>query len=53
MLGANATTRVGFCAGGGGTARGRMTELEEEVRRLRQEVDWLRGEFEKFRAQFE
>ena len=40
-------------AGGGGAARGRMAELEEEVRRLRQEVDWLRGEFEKFRAQFE
>lgn len=38
---------------GGGAARGRVAELEEEVRRLRQEVDWLRGEFEKFRAQFE
>jgi len=38
---------------GGGATRGRMMELEDEVRRLRQEMDWLRGEFEKFRAQFE
>ncbi len=37
----------------GGAPRGRTAELEDEVRRLRQEVDWLRGEFEKFRAQFE
>ncbi|THF65364.1 YceH family protein [Pseudothauera rhizosphaerae] len=37
----------------GGSGRGRVAELEDEVRRLRQEVDWLRGEFEKFRAQFE
>lgn len=33
--------------------RTRSSELEEEVRRLRQEVEWLRGEFEKFRAQFD
>ncbi|THF63014.1 DUF480 domain-containing protein [Pseudothauera nasutitermitis] len=34
-------------------ARGRLAELEDEVRRLRQEIDWLRGEFDKFRAQFD
>lgn len=32
---------------------GRVAELEEEVRRLRQQVDWLTGEFETFRKQFE
>ncbi|MCB1887456.1 MAG: YceH family protein [Rhodocyclaceae bacterium] len=31
----------------------RVAELEEEVRRLRQQVDWLTGEFETFRKQFE
>ncbi len=40
-------------AAGGPARGGRTAELEEEVRRLRQEVDWLRTEFEKFRAQFE
>lgn len=34
-------------------ARGRNSELEDEVRRLREELDGLRSEFEKFRAQFE
>lgn len=31
----------------------RLGELEEEVRRLRQQVEWLTSEFEKFRSQFE
>lgn len=40
-------------AHGSPAARGRTAELEEEVRRLRQEVDALREAFERFRAQFE
>jgi uncharacterized protein YceH (UPF0502 family) len=43
-------------AGGQGTAgagRGRTQELEDEVRRLREDVDALRSAFEKFRSQFE
>ncbi|CAI07111.1 YceH family protein [Aromatoleum aromaticum] len=39
--------------GSGGAVRGRTSELEEEVRRLRDEFDVLRSEFEKFRSQFE
>ena len=31
----------------------RLGELEEEVRRLRQQVEWLTAEFEQFRKQFE
>ncbi len=31
----------------------RVAELEEELRRLRQQVDWLTSEFESFRKQFE
>ena len=38
-------------AGGGG--RGRIGELEDEVRRLREELDALRGEFADFRKQFD
>ena len=38
-------------AGGGG--RGRIGELEDEVRRLREELDALRGEFAEFRKQFD
>ena len=35
-------------------ARGsRVAELEDEVRRLRQQVEWLTNEFESFRKQFE
>ncbi|MCK0511772.1 YceH family protein [Aromatoleum buckelii] len=41
----------GYAAGG--AVRGRTSELEEEVRRLRDELDLLRSEFEKFRSQFE
>lgn len=37
-----------------GAARGsRVAELEDEVRRLRQQVEWLTSEFETFRKQFE
>ena len=32
---------------------GRVAELEDEVRRLRQQVDWLTAEFEAFRKQFQ
>lgn len=32
---------------------GRIGELEDEVRRLRQQVEWLTTEFEAFRKQFE
>lgn len=34
-------------------ARGRMAELEDEVRRLRDEIDALRCEFDTFRKQFD
>ena len=37
----------------GGAPRGsRVSELEEEVRRLRQQVEWLTSEFEAFRNEF-
>ena len=45
--------RDALAGGTAGAPRGRNADLEDEVRRLREEVDWLRGEFEKFRAQFE
>ena len=31
----------------------RVGELEEEVRRLRQQLEWLTNEFEAFRKQFQ
>lgn len=37
----------------GPPSRGRIAELEDEVRRLREEVDALRAGFESFRSQFE
>ena len=37
-------------AGGG---RGRIGELEDEVRRLREELEALRGAFAEFRKQFD
>lgn len=40
-------------AGAAGGARGRIGELEDEVRRLREELDALRGEFAEFRKQFD
>jgi hypothetical protein len=36
-----------------GYGRGRSAELEEEVRRLREELDALKAEFADFRRQFE
>lgn len=40
-------------SGDGGAPRGsRLGELEEEVRRLRQQVEWLTSEFEAFRNEF-
>jgi len=39
---------------GSQAARGsRVGELEEEVRRLRQQLEWLTNEFEAFRKQFQ
>ena len=40
-------------AAGTATRGSRVGELEEEVRRLRQQLDWLTGEFEAFRKQFQ
>ena len=42
---------VGGASAGGG--RGRIAELEDEVRRLREELDALRSEFATFRQQFD
>lgn len=36
-----------------GSARGRIGELEDEVRRLREELEALRSEFAEFRKQFD
>ena len=48
MLGATETT------GEAAAPRGsRVGELEEEVRRLRQQLEWLTAEFEAFRKQFQ
>lgn len=44
----------GYAGGESSAPRGsRVGELEEEVRRLRQQVEWLTSEFEQFRKQFE
>jgi len=40
-------------AGGAAPRGSRVGELEEEVRRLRQQLDWLTTEFEAFRKQFQ
>ncbi len=40
-------------AGSGAPRGSRVGELEEEVRRLRQQLDWLTNEFEAFRKQFQ
>ena len=45
-----AEAQGGASAGGG---RGRIAELEDEVRRLREELDALRSEFATFRQQFD
>ncbi len=42
--------QIGSGAAGG---RGRIAELEDEVRHLREELDSLRGEFDTFRQQFD
>lgn len=39
--------------GGAAPRGGRVGELEEEVRRLRQQLEWLTNEFETFRKQFQ
>ena len=44
----------GYAGNDSSAPRGsRLGELEEEVRRLRQQLEWLTGEFEQFRRQFE
>ena len=43
----------GAPASGGSGGRGRVAELEDEVRRLREELEALRGEFAEFRSQFD
>lgn len=40
-------------AGGGAGGRGRIAELEDEIRRLREDFDALRREFDTFRQQFD
>ena len=40
-------------SGGAAPRGGRVGELEEEVRRLRQQLEWLTNEFEAFRKQFQ
>lgn len=40
-------------AGGAGGGRGRIAELEDELRRLREDFDALRREFDIFRQQFD
>ena len=46
-----AEAQAGIAAAGGG--RGRIAELEDELRRLREEFDALRNEFAAFRKQFD
>ncbi len=56
MCGAEVAEQLaeGFASSAPASARGsRVAELEDEVRRLRQQVDWLTSEFEAFRKQFE
>jgi uncharacterized protein len=45
-----AEAQTGSNTGGG---RGRIAELEDEIRRLREDVDALRAEFTQFRTQFD
>ena len=40
-------------SGGGGVGRGRIAELEDEVRSLREDVEALRSAFDLFRQQFD
>ena len=40
-------------AGGGGGGRGRIAELEDEVRSLREDLEALRSAFDTFRQQFD
>ncbi|MCB1957116.1 MAG: YceH family protein [Rhodocyclaceae bacterium] len=55
MSGDEFATQAAEGVGGPASASrgGRVAELEEEVRRLRQQVEWLTSEFESFRKQFE
>lgn len=54
LMGGDAVLSEVVSAADAAAPRGsRMAELEEEVRRLRQQVTWLTDEFERFRKQFE
>jgi hypothetical protein len=55
MSGEAAASQHAFdTAGDAAAPRGsRVGELEEEVRRLRQQLEWLTNEFEAFRKQFQ
>jgi uncharacterized protein YceH (UPF0502 family) len=55
MSGEAAASQHAFEGSGEASApRGsRVGELEEEVRRLRQQLEWLTNEFEAFRKQFQ
>jgi archaellum component FlaC len=54
MSGEAAASQHAFDTAGGAAPRGsRVGELEEEVRRLRQQLEWLTNEFEAFRKQFQ
>lgn len=54
LMSGEAATQHAFEAAEGHAPRGsRVGELEEEVRRLRQQLEWLTSEFEAFRKQFQ
>lgn len=54
LMSGEAAAQQAFEIGDSGVPRGsRVGELEEEVRRLRQQLEWLTNEFEEFRKQFQ
>ncbi|MDD2989699.1 MAG: YceH family protein [Zoogloea sp.] len=54
LMSGEAAAQQSFETGESSAPRGgRVGELEEEVRRLRQQLEWLTNEFEEFRKQFQ
>jgi HAMP domain-containing protein len=53
MSGEAAASQHAFDTGEPAPPGSRVGELEEEVRRLRQQLEWLTNEFEAFRKQFQ
>ena len=54
LMSGEAAAQLAFETGESSAPRGgRVGELEEEVRRLRQQLEWLTNEFEAFRKQFQ